>query len=95
MEGYPCTAMSPMITVLFQIWQVAHNKITFLNSYKMKLSVVLGVGQMVFGVILSLFNHKWVFSKVTFLSHFSQQLFFLTDSTCLQLALTLSGRVEI
>jgi len=39
------------------IWHRTANKITFFNSYKMKISIVVGVLQMTVGIILSLLNH--------------------------------------
>lgn len=40
-----------------QIWNLATNRLTFLNSFKMKMSVILGIIHMTFGVVLGIFNH--------------------------------------
>ena len=40
-----------------QIWQVAENKLVYINFYKMKMAIILGIGQMLFGIILSVSHH--------------------------------------
>jgi len=37
-------------------WIVSHNELTFINSLKMKTSVILGVSHMIFGIILKCLN---------------------------------------
>ena len=37
-------------------WGASENQLTFMNSYKMKLAVIIGVIHMIFGVILKGFN---------------------------------------
>ena len=49
-----------------EVWQEAVNKLTFTNSFKMKMSIVFGVAHMMFGVCLSFFNHRWM-SSFTFI----------------------------
>ena len=50
-----------------EVWQEAVNKLTFTNSFKMKMSIVFGVAHMMFGVCLSFFNHRWM-NSFTFIS---------------------------
>lgn len=58
-------------------WQVASNKIIFLNSYKMKLSIIFGVVHMIFGVCMSVINNVHFKRKVNIILEFMPQLIFL------------------
>ncbi|XP_030070579.1 V-type proton ATPase 116 kDa subunit a 4 [Microcaecilia unicolor] len=59
------------------IWNIASNKLTFSNSYKMKMSVIMGISQMVFGVILSLFNHVYFKKTINIVLEFIPQMIFI------------------
>ncbi|XP_036783038.2 V-type proton ATPase 116 kDa subunit a 3 isoform X2 [Manis pentadactyla] len=62
----PLLALDPNVTDVFRgpypfgidpVWSLAVNHLSFLNSFKMKMSVILGVTHMAFGVLLGVFNH--------------------------------------
>lgn len=59
------------------VWQVADNKIVFLNSYKMKISIIFGVIHMIFGVLLSLWNHTYFQRKINIYCEFIPQIIFM------------------
>ncbi|KAM4616574.1 V-type proton ATPase 116 kDa subunit a [Polymixia lowei] len=78
--------LDPNITGVFKgpyplgidpIWNLASNRLTFLNSYKMKMSVILGIIHMTFGVILSVFNHLHFRKKYNVYLVFLPELLFL------------------
>ncbi|XP_037885704.1 V-type proton ATPase 116 kDa subunit a1 isoform X3 [Glossina fuscipes] len=60
------------------IWQVAGaNKIIFQNAYKMKISIILGVIHMIFGVIMSYYNHTYFKNRLSLIYEFIPQMVFL------------------
>ncbi|XP_015171795.1 PREDICTED: V-type proton ATPase 116 kDa subunit a isoform 1 isoform X2 [Polistes dominula] len=59
------------------VWQLAENKIIFLNSYKMKISIIFGVLHMLFGVVVGLWNHMYFKKKINITCEFIPQIIFL------------------
>uniref|UniRef100_A0A8C7XJ00 V-type proton ATPase subunit a n=1 Tax=Oryzias sinensis TaxID=183150 RepID=A0A8C7XJ00_9TELE len=73
LKGNQFLSMDPVVPGVFTspypfgidpVWSMASNKLTFLNSYKMKMSIIIGVIHMTFGVCLSFFNY-WHFKKIS------------------------------
>ncbi|XP_008111886.1 V-type proton ATPase 116 kDa subunit a 2 isoform X2 [Anolis carolinensis] len=66
MEDNPYLTLNPNVTGVFRgaypfgidpIWNLANNRLSFLNSFKMKMSIIIGIVHMTFGVVLGGFNH--------------------------------------
>uniref|UniRef100_A0AAQ4PTA3 V-type proton ATPase subunit a n=1 Tax=Gasterosteus aculeatus aculeatus TaxID=481459 RepID=A0AAQ4PTA3_GASAC len=61
------------------IWNIATNKLTFLNSFKMKMSIILGVIHMLFGVSLGLFNHLYFKKPLNIYLGFIPEIVFMAS----------------
>ena len=59
------------------MWNIADNKLTFSNSFKMKAAVILGVMQMTFGIFISLQNHRYFKKPLSIYHEFVPQIIFL------------------
>ena len=53
---------SPYIFGVDSEWAESENKLEFMNGLKMKMAVILGVGQMMWGLVLQLLNHLFYMS---------------------------------
>ena len=53
-----------------RVWGKAKNKISFLNSFKMKLSIVIGVSHMIMGIALKGFNTLYFKEYTDFIFEF-------------------------
>jgi len=58
-------------------WYLASNDLAFMNSLKMKTAVILGVSQMLLGIILKGMNDFYKRDLISFLSEFVPQVVLL------------------
>ncbi|KAM4822072.1 V-type proton ATPase 116 kDa subunit a 1 isoform X2 [Urocitellus parryii] len=88
LRGNPVLQLNPTVPGVFggpypfgidPIWNIATNKLTFLNSFKMKMSVILGIIHMIFGVSLSLFNHIYFKKPLNIYFGFIPEVIFMSS----------------
>ncbi|KAL5845213.1 hypothetical protein ACOSQ4_011171 [Xanthoceras sorbifolium] len=60
-------------------WHGSRSELPYLNSLKMKMSILLGVAQMNLGIILSYFNAKFFGNDINILHQFVPQMIFLNS----------------
>ncbi|KAL3117088.1 hypothetical protein niasHT_007491 [Heterodera trifolii] len=79
LDPWESYASSPYPVGVDPVWNLAEtNKLNFLNSMKMKASVIIGISQMTFGVALSYYNHKYFGSDLDIKFTFIPQMVFLS-----------------
>ena len=59
-------------------WYVASNELAFLNSLKMKTSVIIGISQMLFGIVLKGLNAVYFKSAIDFIFEFIPRILFMS-----------------
>jgi V-type H+-transporting ATPase subunit a len=76
----PAKVLAPLQPYPFgfdPVWKASKTGLVFFNSYKMKLSIVLGVCQMVMGICLSYSNGKFFKNRLDIVYVFVPQMIFM------------------
>jgi len=72
-----CAMDEPYPFGIDPIWHYTANKITFFNSFKMKISIIVGVIQMSVGICMSFLNHvEYGDTKRIFFEYLPEMIFF-------------------
>ncbi|TDH71278.1 hypothetical protein CCR75_006601 [Bremia lactucae] len=71
------------------IWKTSSNELLFFNSFKMKISVIFGIVQMTFGILLKGWNTLYFRDYSTFFFEFIPQIVFAVSLFCYMIVLIL------
>lgn len=80
-ESHSLQKLSPNCTYTFGMdpaWNSAQNHLTFTNSLKMKMSIIIGVVHMTLGILVKGSNAIYHHDFIDFFFEFLPQLFFMT-----------------
>mmetsp|Transcript_14644 Transcript_14644/g.46592 ORF Transcript_14644/g.46592 Transcript_14644/m.46592 type:complete len:765 (-) Transcript_14644:224-2518(-) len=59
------------------VWHGTRTELPFINSVKMKMSIILGVSQMMLGIVMSFYNHRYFRDSLSVWCEFVPQVLFL------------------
>jgi V-type H+-transporting ATPase subunit a len=71
---YLCEKHSTYWLGVDPVWRQTYNNLIFTNSVKMKISIIVGVSQMVIGIFFSFLNHKEFKKKINIYCEFIPQM---------------------
>lgn len=69
------------------VWKTSSNELLFFNSFKMKISVIFGIIQMTFGILLKGWNNLYFRDYSTFFFEFVPQIVFAVSLFCYMIVL--------